>query len=601
MNCRNTVKSALLIILPTLFLTIACENAPTPAESTKVIIETGEVRGKEHLADTYAWFGIPYAAPPIGDLRWRAPQPAIPWDGVLDALEYGSLCIQPPNGLSGDVAPMADRVMGSEDCLSLNVYAPKSALTADQPLPVMFWIHGGYNLTGSSQTQEGAYLAATQNVIVVSVNYRLGLLGWFRHQSLRTTAANLEDASGNYGVLDLVAALKWVQSNVSSFGGDPTRVTVFGESAGGRNTWALVQTPLAKDLFHGAIVQSGTLRISDPDKSEAYDKNQLDYPAYENNSAEVVAKLVDNADSKSAVEVANALRQVSASDLYATTAEEGSEGDIDSFSSPKAFLDGHVFVAPPLALFNDPSRYNSVPIITGSNLDELKIAMAFDERWVDKSLGFLPKVKDADRYANAGRYNAENWRVTTVDLPAEVITKNGGAPIYNYRLDYDDLLDWPVDLPTLIGSMHGLDIAFIFGLTEEFPFSMLLGDEDERLELSASMMNYWGEFAHTGKPGRGSQEKGPEWNQWQTQGEHLMLFDSTTGGGVRMVKDRLTMAKIKQRLKNDPLFTPEEKCTFYRSIFLNGYNAEFAFDREEYREFAGEPCPMTNPDEENAD
>lgn len=594
MNTRTALAAKFLMLIPLSFILSSCGgDASVPADSTRVTITSGELRGKEHLADTFAWFGIPYAAPPVGDLRWRAPRQVPSWEGTFDAIEYGSLCFQPPNSGSGDVAPRTERMMGSEDCLTLNVYAPKDALNADEPLPVMFWIHGGANLTGSSQTEEGAYLASSQNVIVVSANYRLGLLGWFRHAALRATAENEADASGNFGALDLIAALKWVQSNINNFGGDPSRVTIFGESAGGRNTWTLVQSPLAKGLFHGAIVESGSLRLADPVKSESYDKSELDYPVYKNNSGELVAKLLKDASSTSEIDTAKKLRNVSVDDLYVAADEPDSEGDVGAISRPRVFLDNYVLIDSPLELFKDPSRYNSVPIITGSNRDELKMFMMFDDNWVDKSLGFLPKAKDVEQYNNAGAYDADYWRLASVDLPTEIITRNGGAPVFNYRFDYDDLREWPVDLPNLMGAAHGLDMLFVFGTIERFPANWIMRNKDARRELSNTMMNYWGQFAHTGNPGRGSEESAPQWHAWSEQGEHLMLLDTIADGGARMIEDRLTVDRLKQRLLDDDLLDHEQKCEMYRRTFLTGFSANFAFDMDEYLQFGGAACPLT--------
>ena len=483
--------------------------------------------------------------------------------------------------------------MGSEDCLSLNVYAPKNALNADEPLPVMFWIHGGTNLTGSSQTEEGAYLASSQNVVVVSANYRLGLLGWFRHAALRATAENEADASGNFGALDLIAALQWVQSNIKTFGGDPSRVTIFGESAGGRNTWTLVQSPLAKGLFHGAIVESGSLRLTDPLKSEAYDKTKIDYPVYKNNSGELVAKLLTDASLRSELDTAKKLRNVSVDDLYVAAEEPGSEGDVGFISRPRVFLDGYVLIDSPLELFKDPSRYNAVPIITGTNRDELKMFMMFGDKWVDKRLGFLPEAKNTEQYNRAGAYDADYWRLTSVDLPTEIITRHGGAPVYNYRFDYDDLIEWPVDLPNLMGAAHGLDMLFVFGTNDKFPANWIMRNKEARVELSDTMMNYWGQFAHTGDPGRGSDESAPRWHSWSEEGDHLILLDTNADGGVRMIEDRLTIDRLKQRLLDDELLDHEQRCEMYRKTFLTGFSANFGFDMEEYRQFGGASCPLT--------
>jgi para-nitrobenzyl esterase len=196
-------------------------------------------------------------------LRWRAPLAAAPWTGTRTATAMGSPCIQfwgPISGLKGHEGD----VVGAEDCLYLNIWAPAAASTpaADERLPVMVWIHGGGNTIGTGNTYNGSHLAGSQKVVVVTINYRLGVLGWLSHPALREGAANAADASGNYGVLDMIEALRWVQKNIAAFGGDPANVTVFGESAGGHDVFALLASPLAKGLFQRAIVQSGSLRTS---------------------------------------------------------------------------------------------------------------------------------------------------------------------------------------------------------------------------------------------------------------------------------------------------------------------------------------------------
>ncbi|WP_200821344.1 carboxylesterase family protein [Oceanicoccus sp. KOV_DT_Chl] len=209
---------------------------------------SGTFVGFADIHDTHAWLGIPFAEAPVSDLRWRAPLPVSPSDKPLQALAYQPPCVQYWNPLTG-VAGEEGEVVGSEDCLHLNVWAPafeqEAVPKGDQRLPVMVWIHGGGNTIGTANTYQGHHLASDQKIIFVALNYRLGVLGWFGHEAIRNTSASPEDASGNYGVLDMIAGLQWVKDNISAFGGDPNNVTIFGESAGGRNVYALLGSPLA--------------------------------------------------------------------------------------------------------------------------------------------------------------------------------------------------------------------------------------------------------------------------------------------------------------------------------------------------------------------
>jgi len=226
-------------------------NPASPSDpSPRATVEQGRLLGRQ--ADGVASFkAIPYAAPPVGPLRWRAPQPAAAWQGERDAGQVGAICIQPPSEGDPGVGPLPM----SEDCLTLNVWTP--AERGEEPLPVMVWIHGGglNNGSGTAALYDGANLAK-RGVVVVTLNYRLGRLGFFGHPAL-TAEAGGEEIVGNYGMADVVAALEWVRDNVAAFGGDPGKVTVFGESAGGVMVTRLMISGPARGLFHRAIVQSG--------------------------------------------------------------------------------------------------------------------------------------------------------------------------------------------------------------------------------------------------------------------------------------------------------------------------------------------------------
>src|SRR5262249_44120038 len=219
-----------------------------------VTIDTGMVRGT--LDGGVASFkGIPYAAPPLGALRWRAPQPALPWDSVRDATAFGSPCVATSVDFSAGVNQY---IGGTEDCLTLNVWTSSTAAA----MPVLVFIHGGYFQQGSSAdtfgglyTYDGAYIAAHQPVVVVTINYRLGALGFLASPAL--TASDPDHRAGNYGLLDQVAALRWVQTNIAAFGGDPARVMLFGQSAGGYSVCNLLASPAAAGLFSRALIESG--------------------------------------------------------------------------------------------------------------------------------------------------------------------------------------------------------------------------------------------------------------------------------------------------------------------------------------------------------
>src|SRR5438270_10032672 len=221
------------------------------AQSLSVKTEQGKVHGKTINSDKVkAFMGLPYAAPPVGDLRWKAPQPAAKWKGERDATKYGAHCAQ--NAVFADMI-FQDGV-NSEDCLFLNVYAPADA-TDKSKLPVMFWIHGGGFAGGaSSEPRHNGDFLPLKGVVLVTINYRLGVFGFLATADL---AKEANGAAGNYGLMDMIAALQWVKSNIKGFGGDPGNVTIFGESAGSFAVSTLMASPMAKALFHNAIRVSG--------------------------------------------------------------------------------------------------------------------------------------------------------------------------------------------------------------------------------------------------------------------------------------------------------------------------------------------------------
>ncbi|MBU3969807.1 MAG: carboxylesterase family protein, partial [Alphaproteobacteria bacterium] len=226
--------------------------SPNPDQDAAVRVETAQGGIVGRRADGVASFkGLPYAAPPVGPLRWRPPQRPAAWTGERDAGQVGAICIQPPSNGDPGVGPLPM----SEDCLTLNVWTPEARGT--EPLPVMVWIHGGgyNNGSGTAALYDGARLAK-RGVVVVTINYRLGRLGFFDHPALASERAVGEPAA-NYGVMDQIAALEWVRDNAAAFGGDPGNVTIFGESAGGAAVTQLMVAPSARGLFHRAVVQSG--------------------------------------------------------------------------------------------------------------------------------------------------------------------------------------------------------------------------------------------------------------------------------------------------------------------------------------------------------
>jgi para-nitrobenzyl esterase len=442
--------------------------------------------------------GIPYAAPPVGPLRWKPPQPAAAWTGVRDASRFGPRCVQTPYP-PGSIYAMPSGPM-SEDCLTLNVWT--AAAPAEQR-PVMVWIHGGALTRGWSgtDTYDGAALA-NKGVVVVTINYRLNVFGYLAHPAL--TAESPHHASGNYGVLDQIAALQWVQRNIAAFGGDPRQVTIFGESAGSWSVNVLQASPLATGLFVRAIGESGARFASTPDLHETRGREM---------SAESVglelARAV-HADSLAA------LRAVPAETLVAVPGLRTSEN-----------VDGWVLPADIRTIFAD-GRHSHVPVLIGSNGNEMttltppasipttieayrrRIARQYGAH-ADDFDAVYPVTSPADI---AGAVLASG-RDTTFTLEmrtwARMVTA-GGSPAYLYQFTHVP----PLPAGTALGAYHASEIAYAFDNVGLRPWATPL---DRR--LADTMSSYWVNFAKTGDPnGPGL----PHWEPYETANEPYLEF-----------------------------------------------------------------------------
>ncbi|NIP13995.1 MAG: carboxylesterase family protein [Pseudomonadales bacterium] len=570
---------------------------PEPAprnDVTRRPTESGDVVGfiGEHGART--WRGVPYARPPVGALRWRAPQPAEPWPGVREATAPGPLCAQRAGVLSGDGFAPTRVAAGSEDCLYLDVYAPANA----HRLPVMFWIHGGGNSVGHNGPYDGARLATWRDVVVVTVNYRLAHLGWFAHPALATGNA-LHD-SGNYGTLDLIRALHWVRDNIESFGGDPANVTVFGESAGGTNTLSIVASRLAAGLFHRAIVQSGGMTLMPMDRARGYAEDG----GHANSAREIVNRLLiadglastpADAQRVQAGMPEGALRDY----LYTKTVTElfavfdaGFAGMIDT---PEIFGDGHVLpAAPALEVFADASRHNAVPVILGSNRDEPALFMVANPEHVDTYLWVFRRLKDEAGYRREVSYLSRGWKARGVDDIAEAMTAAGNPHVYAYRFDWDEEPTiFGFDLSVALGAAHALELPFVFGsFTGGLGLSYLYHESEGRHALAESITSYWTEFAYRGDPGTGRDEGEVRWHPWGSGGATSIVLDTLEDQGIYMSTERVTTAAVKNAIAADPGIPDQrERCLLYYRAFAWGPQ----FDAEEFARFADGGCAAYDP------
>ncbi len=560
---------------------VVFEADPTSQRETR----SGRVVGFDAGEDAHGWRGIPFAAPPVGPLRWRAPRAPEHWSGTLEALQHGPGCAQFASPAGGRDGAKEGEITGSEDCLVLDVYAPKfepgTVPQGGARLPVMYWIHGGGNTIGDTSVYDGSRLAATQNVIVVTVQYRLGAFGWFAHSALRGKDTTLDDRSGNFGTLDLIHGLEWVRRNIAAFGGDPKRVTVFGESAGGANTFSMLLSPRAEGLFHRAIVESGGTWMADP--AEAQNFSDDPEPGHPFSSNEVLAKhLVTDgrASNREAAkqkiasmgqsEIASYLRGKSTAE-FLSVYEGNRLGGM--YEVPRLLSDGVVLPAlEPMKMFRR-GTYNRVPVILGTNRDENKLFMLFGSDHVTRIMGIPIWINDGDLFDSNSEYAAKGWKLRGVDDPAEAMRNSQGASVFGYRFDWDESpsILW-LDMSKALGASHAIELPFVFGWVSLGPVTDLVFDEDRRPaaeRLSKEMMSYWSQFAYTGDPGRGRDGMLPPWSSWSKDpdGEKFMILDTQAGGGLRMSGDTVTREGLLTAVSEDGrLEEVRDRCEVYHGF-----------------------------------
>ena len=590
------VLSSLLVAS---FVFVGCgESPPTPEPATLRTLAAGEIIGAVlSEGEVHAWKGVPYARPPIGDLRWRAPQPPEAWSGRLEALESGSACAQ----LGGEP------VLGGEDCLYLDVYAPafdaQAVPTGDERRPVMFWIHGGGNSMGWGDQLPPTRLAAEHDVIVVTINYRLGIFGWLSHPALRASAQGPAEASGNFGTLDMIRSLEWVRDNIDRFGGDPNRVTIFGESAGGLDVFSLLLSPLAKGLFHAGIAQSGVPATMTRAQAENY--TDAAEPGLPGSSSEFLIALLRQAGraedrvsaqalaaSMSHTQVETFLRSFSTEEILQPFIDAVGDSPMPIYIVPNLIRDGFVLPdADPIEIFATPGAYNAVPFIAGANREESKLFFAMSSPHVSRTFGLPSGFENERLYDVEGEYGGLIWRAQGVDEPIAAMRSAQGPSVWAYRFDWDEegsVLG--MDLSKLIGAAHAVEMLFTFGLTDlGFANRFVFEDRESAERLSTQMRSYWTNFAHTLRPGRGQAGDLPEWTAWDPGAgkAKFMVFDSSRGGGLRFGTDRIDQDFVLKRAAEDPrLFDDAERC----AVFRNMVQWSSALTVEEYADVADGAC-----------
>jgi para-nitrobenzyl esterase len=457
-----------------------------------VKIESGSLQGA--LSDGVPAFkGIPYAAAPIGDLRWRPPQPVKPWRKLRDATEYAPHCAQ----YESDVL-WFDLDESSEDCLTLNVWT--AGENHFEKRPVVVWIHGGGYSNGSGNIARlNSAKKSSSGVVLVTINYRLGIFGFMTHPAI--AASNPADPVGNYGLQDVVASLEWVQKNISAFGGDPENVTIFGESAGAGIVNTLLVIPAAEGLFHKAISQSASVGLA-PDP---YSDRRAGFLPPSNKAGEDFVKRLNpkqlgSADPESAdPELAKALRRMRSKDLLAVFS------DTDRYTP---IVDGK-FLPDQVAVLTAAGKMHKVPYLTGGNNWEASLGREIGGGFSPEFAGKLVPAADKERL-----YPGLEGEALDDQIFGDLIVLSGsrymanqmvaqGMPVYSYYFTY--VAD--ARRATQPGAAHTDDIAFVLQtLDNEEDLEDAVTVRDRR--ISELMSSYWVQFAKTGNPNR---EDLPEW------------------------------------------------------------------------------------------
>lgn len=487
--------------------------------SPVVATDTGPVRGVA-TGPMQEFRGIPYAAAPVGDLRWRPPQEHERWDGVRDATSFGAHCPQ--------VATPYGTPSTAEDCLFLNVFTPaRTNEGSPHLLPVMFWIHGGGLVVGESDGYDPSKLVA-EDVIIVTINYRLGELGFLAHPAL--AAESPSGASGNYGLLDQQAALRWVQRNIRAFGGDPDNVTIFGESAGGLSVHSQLASPLAAGLFHKAIVESGAYSLAQPSLSAAEAAG---------------AAFAASAGCVDPSTAAACLRSLSVASILAHQTAATMVPNLDGFVLPltvrSAFTTG---------------QFNRVPVMEGSNHDEWRLFVAQTEAATGTPLtaaGYIPAIAatlgvpvSTATFIGTVVYPLAAYPSPSVALGAigtdVVFACNARlssrllsqyVPTYQYEFNDPNapmLFFPPSSFPT--GAYHASELQYIFDILETPVPSP--GLTPAQGQLSDTMIGYWTQFARSGDP---NSSGAPAWPPYGSSDQFQSLHPPTPATSTGFAAD----------------------------------------------------------------
>jgi para-nitrobenzyl esterase len=524
MDCRKRriLWSSIALLVLGVFIFIAPAQA-WDNHDTIAKTDYGKLRGYvDENQEVLVWKGVPYAKPPVGDLRWKAPEDPEPWHGVRDAISPAPKCTQLFTTeewiRTGVVDPDS-----SEDCLYVDIYRPERPAYHNERLPVYVWIHGGSNNFGSARQYDGSVLANRSDVVVVVVQYRLGPIGWFYHPALQTGGVDMLSDSGNFGTLDHAQVLKWIHKNIDAFGGNPHNVTVTGESAGAHNTMNMVISPLGKRLFHKAMSESGGMQTVTTASARLSANGYIEKLIRFKENVDAATATARRIEMETNGTLKAYLKATTAGDFFLAILKYGS---VPTFP---AIEDGTVMPVGGWIPAIQAGKYNKMPIILGSNEYESKSFMPLYYSFV-KPLGVpsssytwfnlidvlkgktksdgtpltvddvLPKQDDKDTYEIAGYYGSQNWKAKYVDTVAHELVKVQDD-VYAYLFKWGGPGSGPSPFDFIYGAGHASEIDFFFGDGQGlFGYPFVTANEAGRKDLQRAMMEYLKHFAWAGNP-----------------------------------------------------------------------------------------------------
>ena len=538
-------------------------------DDNSVSTSSGIVQGVEKR-NIIIYEDIPYAKPPVGYLRWKAPRRiTVP---VEIAPKENNFCIQRPSNLGG--ADGEGPYVGTEDCLYLDITVPKKQ--NEKNLPVMFWIHGGGNTSGLKDLYDFSKMVSRHDVVVVRINYRLGPFGWFSHPAIQSFQDG-DDKTSNFGTLDIIMALEWVNKNIENFGGDSENITIFGESAGGHNVLSLLVSKKAKGLFHKAISMSGYTTTISVENAFKSDKKSS---TYNYSSSKIVEKLTSRFNlnnfqgNTTNSKIREMLLTISAEDFFEPYTERASYDEI-----PLMTADG--IVIPMVGIkkaLSDPNHVNKVPTIAGSNRDEVKLWLATATYFVDLDYSLIgsilriPKVElsDKESFEAFNFYRSSAWKIRGVDGPLTSLSNAGNKSLYAYRYDWDDHRRHVIaDFKELIGAAHATEIPLLTGnmdLVGGYPLSdFIYPPSVSKRYTSKNMMKLWTNFAKKGYPGESTNNVTWEPYLAGNNSSNFLVLDKKRN--LKMRYDNISFLSLTDMLIKDQRVNELEKCVILLQMF----------------------------------